>query len=104
MRTRNYKPNEPLFFSNRNKRISINCIEKICKRAFYLAGLDEKNYTVHSLRHTFATYIYKSAKDILIVKETLGHKNITTTEIYTHIENEELKKAVDRNPLNSIIS
>lgn len=98
--TRNYRLDEALFLNNKNKRLSIYGIEKICKKAFVLAGLEEKNYTVHSLRHTAATYVYKETKDILIVREFLGHSTIKSTEIYTHIENEELKKAVDRNPLN----
>ena len=89
-----------LFLDNRNKRISIYNIEKICKRAFKLAGLEEYKYTVHSLRHTAATYIYKETKDILVVKEILGHERLDTTEIYTHIFNEDIKKAIDNNPLN----
>lgn len=95
------KINEPLFFDNRNKRISIHNIEKICKKAYELAGLKEYNFTTHSLRHTSATYLYKSTKDILITKKFLGHARLDTTEIYMHIENEDVKKAVNSNPLNN---
>ena len=93
--------NDPLFINNKNKRITKFNVEKICKKAFKLAGLEEYGYTVHSLRHTSATYLYKETKDILIVKKFLGHSSLQSTEIYTHINNEEIKKAVDSNPLNN---
>lgn len=92
---------DPLFVDSRNKRITKFNVEKICKKAFKLAGLEEYGYTVHSLRHTSATYLYKETKDILIVKNFLGHSSLQSTEIYTHINNEEIKKAVDSNPLNN---
>ena len=57
-------------------------------------------YTTHTLRHTAATLLYYETQDILILKEFLGHESITSTQIYTHIYDKELKKAVDRNPLN----
>lgn len=55
--------------------------------------------SVHTLRHTFATFMYKETKDILVVKELLGHSSIESTMIYTHIENENIKKAYESNPL-----
>ena len=90
----------PLFIDNRNKRITAHNIQDICKKAYSLAGLDEYGYTVHTLRHTGATYIYKETEDILILKELLGHKNITSTEIYIHVLNEDIKNAVNSNPLS----
>ena len=92
----------PLFITANNKRFKLNGIEQICSQAYELAGLKEFNYTVHSLRHTFATYLYDSSKDILIVKEALGHSSIEATEIYTHVMPEAIKNAVDKNPLNNI--
>lgn len=91
-----------LFLNNKNTKLSNRSIENICKNAFKLAGLEEYNYTVHTLRHTFATYIYKQNKDILLVKEMLGHQSVTTTYIYTHLENDELRKAMERHPLNNL--
>lgn len=91
-----------LFLNNKNTKLSNRSIENICKNAFKLAGLEEYNYTVHTLRHTFATYIYKQNKDILLVKEMLGHQSVTTTYIYTHLENDELRKAMQRHPLNNL--
>ena len=92
---------EPLFVSNRNKRFSRRGIEKICENAFKLANLEEYGFTTHTLRHTAATYIYKSTKDLLITREFLGHANITSTQIYLHVDNEAVKRAVNSNPLSN---
>lgn len=94
---------EPLFINNKNNRLNISGVEGVCKKAFKLANLSKYNYTVHTLRHTSATYLYKSTKDILVVKNFLGHKSVVSTEIYTHLLDEELKRAVDSNPLNNIL-
>lgn len=101
LNTRNYYEDEPLFIDNGNKRITTYNVEKICKQAFKLAGLEEYGFSVHSLRHTTAAYIYKETKDILVVKQLLGHENLNTTEIYTHIDNNEVRNAVNSNPLNN---
>ena len=99
--SRKANKNEPLFINNRHKRISKPNVEGICKKAYQLLGLEEYGYTVHSLRHTAATYLYKEIKDILIIKEFLGHSSLEATETYTHINNVELRKAVYNNPLNN---
>lgn len=104
-RNRNKKtinPNEPLFLNKNGCRIGIDGIEDICKKAFKLIGLDNCGYTTHTLRHTAATmiYIYVS-QDILLLKEFLGHESITSTKIYTHIYNKQVKEAVEKNPLNT---
>ena len=104
LKTRKYENQEPLFISNRKKRISKSSIENICKKAYKLLGLNEKEYSVHTLRHTVATHIYKETKDILIVKKILGHKSIAATEIYTHIENDIIKDAFDKHPLANLHS
>lgn len=93
-----------LFVNNKNNRLSNRSIQVICTKAFQLAGLEDYGYTTHTLRHTFATYVYKQTKDILVVKELLRHERIDTTMIYTHLENEELRKAVNSNPLNNFIT
>ena len=93
--------NSPLFVDNRDKRITKFNVEKICRKAYKLAGLEEYGYTVHSLRHTAAKYLYQSTKDILVVKKFLGHERLDTTQLYMHLDNEELKKAVDSNPLSN---
>lgn len=90
----------PLFISRQGNRISARAVQVICKKAFKLMGLDKKGYTTHTLRHTFATIMYKSCnKDILLLKELMGHTSIEATQIYTHIDEEEIRKAYESNPL-----
>ena len=97
--TRNYNENEYLFVNKYNNKLSRRTIESICEKAFKLANLDKYNYTTHTLRHTAATYIYKETKDILIVRNILGHENLNATEIYTHIVNDEIQDAFYKHPL-----
>lgn len=97
------KLSEPLFISYQNKRIGIDGIEDICKKAYELMGLEKCGYTTHTLRHTAASLMYIYVKqDILLLKEFLGHSSINTTQIYTHICNEKVKEAVEKNPLNIV--
>ena len=64
-----------------------------------------QGFSVHKLRHTAATLMYRYGDvDVLLIKEILGHENLATTEIYTHIVDEQLRKAVESNPLNKVIS
>ena len=66
------------------------------------AGLGNMGFSVHKLRHTAATLMYQHGNvDVLLLKEILGHENLATTEIYTHVINEQLRNAVDSNPLNN---
>ena len=96
------KEREVYLFTNKNgNRLCNATIENICLKAYKLAGIASNGYTTHTLRHTAATYIYKQTKDVLVVKEILGHQRLDTTMIYTHLENEDLKKAVNNNPLNN---
>ena len=67
------------------------------------AGLGNMGFSVHKLRHTAATLMYQHGNvDVLLLKEILGHENLATTQIYTHVVNEQLRNAVDSNPLNKI--
>lgn len=94
--------NEPLFLNKNGRRLGIDGVEDICSKAFELIGLGDCNYTSHTLRHTAATMMYwYVTQDILLLKEFLGHKYITSTEIYTHIYNKKLKEAIDKHPLNN---
>ena len=93
-----------LFLSNQNKRISKGSVESICKKAYKLMGLENKNYTVHTLRHTAATIYFEfNNRDILLLKEILGHSTILSTEIYTHTYNNLVKEAINKNPLNNFV-
>ncbi len=90
---------EALFLSNRLKRISPKTVQHIVYQALDRAGLE--GYSTHKLRHTAATLMYQYGDaDILVLKEILGHENVGTTQIYTHIVNDQLKTATDNNPLN----
>lgn len=101
LKTRN-DTEKPLFITTNNKRFTLMGIEEVCQKAYKLAGLNNCKYSAHILRHTSATYLYKSSQDILVVKEFLGHSSIEATEIYTHVMSKALKDAVNKNPLNNI--
>ena len=88
-----------LFLNSKKSRLGIDGIEYIVKKGFNLIGLENHNYTPHTLRHTAATILLQSTGDILLVKEFLGHENIASTQIYTHIHNETVKNAFENNPL-----
>lgn len=93
---------EPLFLSQQKKRIQRRSVQRLVEKYLLKAGLDTNVYSTHKLRHTAATLMYKYGKvDILMLKEILGHENISTTQIYTHVDNEGLRDAVDSNPLSS---
>lgn len=96
--------NEPaLFISNQNKRISKRRVQQIIEETIKAANLDGKGITTHKLRHTAATLMYQYGNaDILTLKELLGHSSISTTEIYTHLNEEKVRNAVESNPLSSI--
>lgn len=90
-----------LFVSNQNKRISKRRVQQIVENTLQAAGLDGKGFTTHKLRHTAATLIYQYGDvDVLTLKELLGHASIATTQIYTHINNESVRNAVESNPLS----
>ena len=90
---------DALFLSNRKQRISPKTVQHIVYTALDKAGLE--GYSTHKLRHTAATLMYQYGDaDVLVLKEILGHENVGTTQIYTHLVNEQLKTATDNNPLN----
>ncbi|SMC34289.1 Site-specific recombinase XerD [Oscillospiraceae bacterium] len=89
-----------LFVSKRGTRISDDMIQISIKRLMALAGIDTKVYSVHKLRHTAATLMYKYGHvDIRNLQQILGHQSVSTTQIYTHVDDEQLQKAIDSNPL-----
>ena len=75
-----------LFLNYRGDRLTRKGIWKNLKIIAMLAGLEEKKFSVHTLRHSFATHLLQNGADIRSVQELLGHKNIITTEIYTHLD------------------
>lgn len=100
------RPNEgvkdrALFLSSRNQRISPKTVQHIVYSNLDKAGLGDRGLSVHKLRHTAATLMYQHGDvDLLLLKEILGHENLGTTEIYTHISSDATKKAIEANPLS----
>jgi len=89
-----------LFLSERKTRISNRTVENVVTKHLQAAGLDTKKYSVHKLRHTAATLMYQYGQvDIRALQELLGHESISTTEIYTHVSNDQVRNAVESNPL-----
>ena len=92
-----------LFLSERRERISNRTVQYIVNKELEQAGLDTRKYSVHKLRHTAATLMYQYGQvDIRALQELLGHKSISTTEIYTHVSNDQVRNAVESNPLANL--
>jgi len=93
-----------LFLSERKERISKRTVQYVVDKELRRAGLDTKKYSTHKLRHTAATLMYQYGNvDIRALQELLGHESISTTEIYTHVDNMQIKDAVAQNPLSNEI-
>ena len=96
-----FKSKDALFLSERKERISRRTVQHIVEKELKQAGLDTSKYSTHKLRHTAATLMYQYGNvDIRALQELLGHASISTTEIYTHVANEQVRNAVESNPLN----
>lgn len=91
-----------LFISRQYKRISRRMVQRIVEKYIKQIGLDAHKYTTHKLRHTAATLMYQSGVDIRALQEILGHEQLSTTEIYTHVNNDQLKSAASSNPLATV--
>lgn len=96
----NVKDKNALFLSERKQRISRRTVQWTVKKYLEMAGLDAEKYSAHKLRHTAATLMYQYGHaDIRSLQEILGHESVSTTEIYTHINDQQLQNAIDNNPL-----
>ena len=94
--------NRALFGSRNGNRISVTAVHRLVEKALKQAGLDATQFSAHKLRHTAATMMLSGGVDVKTVQEVLGHENLNTTQIYTHIENTELKIAAEANPLSKL--
>lgn len=94
--------NRALFGSRNGNRISVTAVHRLVDKALLKAGLDISQFSAHKLRHTAATMMLSGGVDVKTVQEVLGHENLNTTQIYTHIENTELKLAAEANPLSKL--
>lgn len=92
---------DALFISGKYRRINKRTVERIVKKYIGLAGLDKDKYTPHKLRHTSATLMHKHGNvDVRTLQQILGHENVSTTQIYTHVDDETLRIAINKNPLS----
>ncbi|MDO5734552.1 MAG: tyrosine recombinase XerC [Eubacteriales bacterium] len=92
-----------LFLSRNRTGISQRAVQNVVKKYLELAGLDTERYSTHKLRHTAATLMYRYGNaDLRSLQQILGHESVATTEIYTHLNDEQLARAVENNPLNQI--
>ena len=93
-----------LFLSNRGKRISDKMVQAMVYKYLDMSGLGSKNYSVHKLRHTAATFMYQTGNvDIRVLKDILGHEQLSTTQIYTHVNDKQMMNAMSQNPLSKLI-
>lgn len=93
--------NRAFFLSSRKTRISKSTVHSLVKKYLTTAGLDSSKYSSHKLRHTAATLMLHNGVDVRTLQELLGHEHLNTTEIYTHVENEDIRKAAELSPLSS---
>lgn len=97
------KDKNALFLSRLKKRISPQTVQLLVNKYLKITGLAGKGYSVHKLRHTAATLMYQHGHvDIRVLKDILGHENLGTTEIYTHVSSDQMQQAINSNPLSNI--
>jgi site-specific recombinase XerD len=96
------KDRDALFLSSRKQRISPKTVQYIVKTHLSSINLGQ-SMSVHKLRHTAATLMYQHGDvDIRVLQDILGHESLGTTQIYTHVSDERVKDAIDKNPLSKI--
>ncbi len=86
-----WKKDGPVFFSNRGGLYNKRTIQQVVRQAARKAGI-AKNVTPHTLRHSFATHLLEGGADIRYIQQLLGHKDLKTTQIYTHVANKDIKR------------
>ena len=91
-----------LFISRNRNRINVQTVKWLVKKYLNLAGLDSEKYSAHKLRHTAATLMYQNGVDVRTLQTILGHSNLDTTMIYTHLADESMREAAERNPLSHV--
>ncbi len=94
---------DALFLSRNGRRISNKTVQYMLDRQLKKCGLDTKGFSAHKLRHTAATLLYNENNvDVLMLKEMLGHSQLSTTQIYTHINNELLRSTMQSGPFSGV--
>lgn len=102
--TPNASSRNALFISRRGNRMDVQTVKAMVNKYLKAAGLSQKHCSVHKLRHTAATLMYQNGVDVRTLKEVLGHESLETTQIYTHVVDQNLRDAADANPLNQLAS
>ncbi len=93
-----------LFLSRMHRRMDKSTVQWVVKKYLAAAGLEYRHLSTHKLRHTAATLMYQTGKvDIRVLKDILGHEQLNTTQIYTHVSDESMQKAIKDNPLAGIV-
>lgn len=95
-------PTDALFLSRRRTRISNRRVQQVVEECLKKSGLDNMGLSVHKLRHTAATLMYQNGVDVRVLKDVLGHENLNTTQIYTHVSNAQMENAMKKNPLAKV--
>ncbi len=98
----NPKDKKALFLSQKRNRISVDAVQAVVKKYILASGLDPEDYSPHKLRHTAATMMLRNGVDVRTLQEVLGHENLSTTQIYTHIDNDGLRTAAAAHPLGRL--
>lgn len=93
------KDKNALFLSQKNGRFGVRGVQHMVEKTLLEAGLDPSRYSPHKLRHTAATLMLKNGVDTRALQEVLGHSNLNTTQIYTHLDNAALHEAALANPI-----
>lgn len=93
---------DALFISKRKTRISNRRVQQIVEDCLKSCGLDNMGLSVHKLRHTAATLMYQNGVDVRVLKDVLGHENLNTTQIYTHVSDSQMEIAMKNNPLSNV--
>ena len=97
------KDKNALFISRNHRRMSVKTIQAMVYKYLEKIGLSAQGYSCHKLRHTAATLMYQhGGVDVRVLKDVLGHENLGTTEIYTHLSNDQMKQAANANPLAKV--
>ena len=96
------KDKDALFLSRLKKRISPKTVQWVIYSTLEKAGLGDKHLSTHKLRHTAATLMYQNGADVRVLQDILGHENLNTTQIYTHIKDDQVETAMSLNPLGKI--
>ncbi|MFF2752934.1 tyrosine recombinase XerC [Psychrobacillus sp. NPDC058041] len=94
---------EALFLSQKGTRLTRQTVAKIVKQINNDSGLSKEKITPHKLRHTSATIMYKNGADIRSLQHILGHSSVSTTQIYTHVEDKEIQQVIEDNPFNQLV-